>query len=129
MRRVAGRREAVEAEHAVADDVDVLLRHRRELAPERVEGVAVQAARAALEALRVDEVRRADRARRAPAAPGCSRTSTPGGAGVVEVDVAEQQMADVGQREAAVARPAFSASTVVAGPQSKSAGPSSVSSR
>src|SRR5439155_26875767 len=45
---VARRREAVEPEHAILDRVDVLLGHRRELAPERVERVAVEAARALL---------------------------------------------------------------------------------
>ena len=45
---------------AVADDLDVLLRHGRELAPEDVERVAVEPARARLEPARVDDVRRAD---------------------------------------------------------------------
>ena len=53
-----------------------------------------------------------------------------GRARVVEMDVAQQQVAHVGEREPAhAASPAFSASTVVLGPQSKSAGPSSVSRR
>src|SRR4029077_16998138 len=45
MRRMARRREAVEAENALADDVHVLRRHGRELAPERVERVAVEPSR------------------------------------------------------------------------------------
>ena len=98
---VAGRGEAVEAEHAVPDRVDVLLRHRSQLAPERVERVAVEPARALLQPARVDEVRCADRRdvhlQRRVLADEC-----PGRAGVVEVDVAEQQVPDVGQREAAV---------------------------
>jgi hypothetical protein len=60
VRRVAWGGEAEEPEHAIADDVHVLLRHRGELAPELVEGVAVEAAGARLEAARVDDVRRAD---------------------------------------------------------------------
>jgi hypothetical protein len=60
MRRMAGRREALKPEHAAADDVDVLLRHGCELAPKRVEAVAVQAACAALQPRGVDEVRGAD---------------------------------------------------------------------
>ncbi len=58
---MARRREAVEAEHAIADHADVRLGDGRELAPELVEEVAVEAARAFLEPGRVDEVRRADR--------------------------------------------------------------------
>ena len=61
VRGVPGSGEAGEADHAVADDVHVVARHRCELAPERVEALAVQPARAALEPLRIDEVRRADR--------------------------------------------------------------------
>ena len=57
---MSGRREALETEDAVADDVDVRLGHRRELAPELVERVAVEAPRAGVELRRVDEVRRAD---------------------------------------------------------------------
>ncbi len=49
-----------EAEDALADDLDVLLRNRRELTPERVEGVAVQPPRAAFEPARVDDVRSTD---------------------------------------------------------------------
>ena len=77
VRRVAGRREAVEAEHAVADDVDVLLRHRRELAPERVERVAVQPARAASPAApgRRGAARRSRET--CTCSAGCSRTSVP----------------------------------------------------
>jgi hypothetical protein len=86
---VARRGEAVEAEHAVPDRVDVLLRHRRQLAPKRVEGVAVEAPRALLQPGRVDEVRRADR-RDVHLQRRVLAHKRPGRAGVVEVDVAEQ---------------------------------------
>ena len=52
-----------------------------------------------------------------------------GRAGVVEVDVGEEKMAEVGERDAALRSPAFKCSTHVVGPQSRRAGPSSVSSR
>ncbi len=104
MRRVAGGGEAVEPEHACADDVHVLRRHRRELAPERVERVAVQPARAALEPRRVDEVRRADlgdvHLERGMLAHEHARR-----AGVVEVDVAQQQVPDVGELQPARGQP------------------------
>ena len=109
--------------------MDVLARHRRELAPERVERVAVEPARALLQPLRIDEVRRADR-RDVHLQRRVLAHEHAGGAGVVEVDVAEQQMADVGEREAVRRRARPSARRrVVDGPQSKIAGPSSVSSR
>src|SRR5688500_10719303 len=57
---VTGRGEAVEADHALAHDVDVLLRNRRELAPQLVEGVAVQPACARIQLGRVDQVGRSD---------------------------------------------------------------------
>ena len=57
---VSGRGGASEADHALAHDVDVLRRDRRELAPQLVEGVAVEAARARVELGRVDQVRRSD---------------------------------------------------------------------
>ena len=70
VRRVARRRERLPAEHVAVGDADVLLGHRRELAPERVEQVAVEAPRRALEPRRVDEVRRADLARPRRSDPG-----------------------------------------------------------
>src|SRR6185437_15232900 len=61
VRGVARRGERLEPEHGAGDHVDVLLRQWHELAPERVERVAVEAARTLLQPGRVDEVRRADR--------------------------------------------------------------------
>ena len=120
--RVARRREAVEAEHAVADDADVLLGHRRELAPELVEVLAVESARALLEPRRVDEVGRAD-LRDVDGQPGCSRTRTPA------APAWSRWMCDSSRwRRSVSARPcsasrSFSVGTVVVGPQSKSAEP------
>ena len=112
----------------LADHVHVRLRDGGELAPQHVERVAVQPACASLEPRRVDEVRRADlrdvhlqRGMLAHESAGCPR--------VIQVDVAQQQMADVHEPQAVGASPAFSASMVVLGPQSKRAGPSSVSRR
>jgi hypothetical protein len=81
------------------DDLDVALRHRRELAEELVEGVAVEAAGAALEPARVDQVRRAD-LRDMNLEVRLLADEDARGAGVVEVDVAQQQVADVGERQA-----------------------------
>ena len=79
----------------------VLLRHRRELAPEPVEIVAVQPARARLEPRRVDEVRRPD-LRDVHLEAGMLADERARGACVVEVDVREQQVAHVGQHERAL---------------------------
>ena len=68
--RMPGAREALEPDDAVADDPDVRLGDGNELAPERVERVAVEAARARLEPSRIDEVRRADGERRGRGAWG-----------------------------------------------------------
>ena len=48
---------------------------------------------------------------------------------VIEVDVREQQMAEILERDAVLASPASSAGRVEVGPQSKSASPSVVSTR
>ncbi len=84
--------------------MDVRLRHRRQLAPERVELVAVEAARAALEPGGIDQVRRADLRdvhlkARVLAHKGSCR------ARVVEVDVREQEVAHVGEGQAALGEP------------------------
>src|SRR5438552_3848819 len=101
---VAGGREAVEPEHAVADDVDVLLRDRSKLAPQRVEGVAVEPPRACLEPRGMDEGRSADPGD-VHLQAGMLPDEDASRAGVVEVDVREQEVADVGEREAALAEP------------------------
>ena len=113
----------------VADDADVLLGHGRELAPELVERIAVQPPRARLEPARVDEVRRADLRDVHRAAPD-ARARAPrrrrrgrGGCG-----------RGAGARTSPSSTPrapsaSWSAGRQLVGPQSKSARPSSVSTR
>ena len=50
-------------------------------------------------------------------------------AGVVEVDVGEQEVADVAELEPALGESRLQRGEALRGPQSKSAGPSSVSTR
>ena len=125
---VAGSRKAVEPDDPVADDVHVPLGDRRELAPEVVERVAVEPPGAGLELRGVDEVRRADlghvHLQRRMLAHEHSR-----GPRMVEVDVGEKKVAKVGQGEAARGQAFLQGRKQLVGPQSKSAGPSSVSSR
>ena len=104
VRRVARRRKALEADDVGADNVDVLLGHRRELAPELVERVSVEAACAGVELARVDEVRRSD-LRHVHLEAGVLAHERARGARVVEVDVREQQVADVGQGETVRGQP------------------------
>ena len=127
--RMTGSRKALEADHAVADDVDVLGRDRRELAPELVERIAVESARARVELRRIDEVRSSD-LRDVHLQIEGSRDEHPGCACVVEVDVRGRRCrTSVRARgRARRGRPSRPVMHVV-GPQSKSAGPSSVSSR
>jgi len=94
VRGVPGSRPRLEAEHFSPDDVHVLLRDGDELAPEPIEVVPIQTAGARIEAGRVDEVRRSDLAHvhlkvRIPADEGA------GGSCVVQVDVRQQEVADV----------------------------------
>ena len=97
---VARGRDALEPEHVVAHHADVRLGHGRELAPELVEGVAVQAPRARLEPRRVDDVRRAD-LRDVDDQVGVLPHERPGRSGVVEVDVREEEVAQVAELDAA----------------------------
>src|SRR5262249_17089250 len=104
MARVAGSREADEIQHALADDADVCLRHRGQLAPQVVERIAVEPARARLQPARVEGMRRADR-RHVHLERRVLAHQDAGGAGMVEVDVREQQVTDVLEREPARAQP------------------------
>ena len=88
----------------VADDVDVLGRDGYELAPEPVERVAVEPAGARFELRRVDHVRGSDlrdvNLQRRMLADERARR-----AGVVEMDVREEQMPDVGELEPTLGEP------------------------
>src|SRR4051812_28109757 len=90
--------EGREAERLLAHRMDVRLWHRRELAPEPVEVVAVESTRASLETAGVDQVRRAD-LRDVHLQLGVLADEHARGACMVEVDVGEQQVADVRERE------------------------------
>jgi hypothetical protein len=83
--------------------VHVLRRHRRELAPEVVERVAVEAPGGALELRRVDQVRCAE-LRDVYLEVAVLADEDSRGARVVEVDVAQEQMADVREREPVLAK-------------------------
>ena len=85
-------------------DPDVRRRHRRELAPQLVERVAVQAPRARFEPGRVDQVR-CTHLRHVHDQVGMPADEHAGGAGMVEVDVREQQVTHVLEREAALREP------------------------
>ena len=94
VRCVAGRRERFQVENARFDRPQARFRNRCELAPEAVEVLAVKPPGAPLETARIEEMRRSDGAhvdlqRRVAANQGS------GGAGVVEVDVREHEVAEV----------------------------------
>jgi hypothetical protein len=91
---VAGAGKRLEAERVVADGVDIRFRDRRELAPKVVERVAVEASRAALEPRGIDQVRCADFGD-VDLQCWVFPDEGAGGAGVIEVDVAEEQVADL----------------------------------
>ena len=86
----------VEADRSFADDAYVRLGHGRQLAPELVEGVPVEAARARLESARVDDVRRADPGD-VDGERGVLADERPRGACVVEVDVREEEVLHVAE--------------------------------
>ncbi len=96
MPRVAGSRKTFEPHDPVAHDVDVRLGDRREFAPQLVERVAVEPPGAGVELRGIHEVRRADRGyvdlQRRMLTDEDTR-----GTGVVEVDVREEEVPDVGQ--------------------------------
>jgi hypothetical protein len=96
--RVPGCGPDLEPEHPVPDDLDSVLRDRSELAPEPVEVLPVKTTRASLEAAGVDEMWGADLADVDPqllvlAGEEARRAC------MVEVDVREQQVAEVPDSE------------------------------
>ena len=102
VRRVADRRERLPAEDVAGSDAHVLLGHRQQLTPERVEHVAVEPSCGPLEPRGVDEVGSADLGdpdRQLRMQPN-ERAGRPG---VVEVDVREQQVPQLGQLDAVLA--------------------------
>ena len=100
VRRMTGALEDLEPRGAVADDPDVLGGNGGELAPERVEGVPVQAAGARLEACRIDDVGGADLGD-VDEQPGMLAHERSRGTGVVEMDVREEEAAQVADLDVA----------------------------
>ena len=94
--------EGLPAEHVSGRDAHVLLGHGPQLPPERVERIAVEAAGRALEARGVDQVRSADFGdpHRQLGVPLHDRA---GRACVVEVDVGQQEVAQIGELDAVLA--------------------------
>src|SRR5437762_1974115 len=98
VRGMAWRGPRLEIEDALADDLDRPFRDGNELAPQAVELVAVEPARAPLEPARIDQVRGPDLAHvhaQARVAPD-QKTR---GAGVVEVDVSEDEVPQILERQ------------------------------
>ena len=104
MARVARGREGREPECLGADRVDVRLRHRLQLAPERVELVAVEPTGARLQARRVDEVWRADLGH-VHLKLRVLADQNPRRARVVEMDVREEKVTNVSELEPALGKP------------------------
>ena len=105
VRRVTLCRERLPAEDVAVGEPDVCFRHGREFSPERVEEVAVEPPRRALEARGVDEMGSTDLGD----PNGQLRVladERPGRTCMVEMDVREQQVADVVECDAACGEPA-----------------------
>jgi hypothetical protein len=98
VRGMPRRRPRVEVQHAVADDLDCVLGNGHELAPEAVEVVAVEPPRAPLEPAGIDQMRRSDLAH-VHAQSRIAAHEHARGARVVEVDVREDEVAQVPDRE------------------------------
>ena len=101
---VSRSREALETENSVSEGVDVSLGDRSQLSPQRVERCPIQSPRARLELRRVDEVRRADLGdvHLEPRMLAHENARRPG---MVQVDVREKQVADVGEVEPTLREP------------------------
>ena len=108
--------------------MDVRRRDGRELAPELVERLSVQPAGARIELRRIDEVRCADLGD-VHLEPWVLPDEDARRSGVIEMDVREEQVPDVHEVQAALGEAGLQVRDAVVGPQSKRAGPSSVSSR
>ena len=109
------RREGLQPEGHLADDADALLWHRRELAPEVVERIAVEAASAVFQLRRVNEMRGAE-LRDVDLELRVLAHEDARGAGVVEVDVAEDQVTQVCELEAVLLEPSFERRDAARGP-------------
>ena len=97
--RVAWAREAVEVDDARSGNADVLLGNRHERPPQPLELIQEDPPSAAFQPARVDEVRRADLGD----VHGQSRVlphEHPRGARVIEVDVRQKEMAQIGRGDA-----------------------------
>ena len=123
MARVAGSRKALEPDDLRSGDADVRLRHRSELAPQRIERVAVEPAGARFEPARIDEMRSADR-RHVDLQRRVLAHEHARGAGMVEVDVREQQVPQVARARGRARRvPPSGASRQVGRPAVEQGGP------
>src|SRR5207342_14846 len=94
VRGVTGRGEDFESGGALVGDMQVPLRDGRQLAPELVEGVAVEAPGASLQPRGIEQVRRADLGD-PDLQTGVLADERSRGAGVIEVDVREEQVLDL----------------------------------
>jgi len=128
MNCVARSREAFQPHNSLAYDLDVLGRYGPHRSPEQIEHVAVEPPCAPLEPLGADEVRCASLGDVHTQAR-IGRNECSASAGVIEVDVRDEQVPELSDRDTQSARRASSVERVVAGPGSTSAKPSSRSSR
>jgi hypothetical protein len=106
MNRVARSREALEPQNSLGDDLDVLGRDGHDLSPEHVEHIAVKSPCAPLEPFGIDEVGRTSLGD-VHSQARVGRDECAGGAGVIEVDVGDEQVAKIGDREAELGKPGF----------------------
>ena len=112
---MARRRQGVQVEDAVADPLHGLGGNRSQLAPQAVEVVTVEPAGAPLEPARVDEMRRPHLAH-VYSKLWIAAGDEAGRAGVVEVDVREDEVAELLERQAALPECSFERSEAAARP-------------
>jgi hypothetical protein len=106
--RMSGSGEGLEPRDGPFGDPDVRRRDGGELTPELVEGLAVQPAGTRFEPRRIDDVRRADLGD-VDDEIGVSPDEYACCARVIEMDVRQQQVTNVGQREASLGEPRLEA--------------------